>query len=237
MLTNKEVLVIVAHPDDAESFCGGTIARLTRQGNTVRLIVCTTGDRGSHHREISPTSLTVLRKQEQEEARKILGITDIIWLDFADGELAKKPELRDRLIRLYRQLRPDVILTFDPWKHYEFHPDHRAVGFCATEARMLADLPWIYPELTMEGISPWHPAEMYLFSPEEPNYWVDIEPELERKIQARLAHCSQNDFIKTDLDREKFIQEIRSAAKQASVDPQIQFAEAFHKVDATDFTL
>ncbi len=237
MLTNTEVLVIVAHPDDAESYCGGTIAQLVENGNTVRLIVCTSGDRGSHQRELSPTSLIGLRRKEQEDARSILGVQEVIWLNYADGELARKPELRDHLIRLFRQLRPNVILTFDPWKHYEFHPDHRTVGYFATEARMLADLPWIYPELTMEGIPPWHPEEMYLFAPEEPNYWVDIQSVLETKIRARLAHCSQNDFIRTEADRENFIQEIMATAHTTGIMHGIEYAEAFHKVDATPLNL
>ncbi len=227
----------MAHPDDAETFCGGTIAQLVKNGNTVRLIVCTSGDRGSHQRELSPTSLIELRRNEQEEARLILGMEEVIWLNYADGELVRKPELRDHLIRLFRQLRPQVILTFDPWKHYEFHPDHRTVGFYATEARMLADLPWIYPELTMEGIPPWHPEEMYLFAPQEPNYWVNIHSVLETKIRARLAHCSQNDFILSEADREKFIQEIMAAAHNEGVTRGIDYAEAFHKVDGTSLNL
>jgi hypothetical protein len=66
---------------------------------------------------------------------------------------------------------------------------------------------------------------------------VDIQSEMEKKIEARLAHCSQNDFIKTELDRKKFIQEIRTSAKKASIDPAIPFAEAFHKVDTTELEL
>lgn len=231
------ILVIVAHPDDAESFCGGTIAHLTRAGHQVRLVVCTSGDRGSHHREVSPTHLMELRRQEQLEAQKILGIDEVIWLNYADGELSQKPDLRDKLIRIFRQLQPNVIITFDPWKHYEFHPDHRAVGFMATEARMLADLPWICPELTLEGISPWHPEEMFLFSPQEANYWVDITLEIDQKVKARLAHQSQNDFIHSDSDRDRFIADIRSVAERQGKIPGFNFAESFHKVDGTNITL
>lgn len=237
MQPELSLLVIVAHPDDAESYCGGTIARLTRAGHCVRLVVCTSGDRGSHHCEVSPSRLVKLRREEQQQAQEILGIREVLWLDYADGELSQKTDLRDKLIRLYRQYRPDVIITFDPWKHYEFHPDHRAVGYMATESRMLADLPWICPELTLEGISAWHPQEMYLFAPEEANYWVDISEEIDRKVEARLAHHSQNDFIHSEADRAKFIDEIKNNAITSGKSCRYPYAEAFHKVDGTNINL
>lgn len=235
MVTDKNILVIVAHPDDAESYCGGTIVRLTRGGNHVRLVLCTNGDRGSHDRALGPTDLVRVRQQEQEEAAGILGIEQIFWLGYRDGELVSHTnELRERLIRLIRQQRPDIILTFDPWKHYEFHPDHRSVGFAAGEARMLADLPWICPELTLEGISPWHPAELYLFAPEEANYWVDISEWIEVKIRARLAHRSQTDFARTEEELQDFVSQIKARAGKTGSTCGYAYAEAFHKVDDTN---
>ena len=237
MLTDANIVIVVAHPDDAESFCGGTIARLTRAGNCVTLVVCTSGNRGSHDCSISPTKLVNLRHEEQSAAKTVLGIAEIIWLGYDDGRLAYQPELRDRLIRIYRQLQPRVIITFDPWKHYEFHPDHRAVGFAATEARMLSDLPWICPELTLEGITAWHPEEMYLFAPQEPNYWVDISGVIDTKVEARLAHHSQNDFIHNEDDRLGFMERIRSAARRNGEQHGMDYAEPYYKVDDTDLYL
>lgn len=233
MVKGKNILVVVAHPDDAESFCGGTIPRLVQGSNRVTLVVCTNGDRGSHDRGLRPTDLISMRRHEQEQARQLLGIQEVIWLGYRDGELANITDLRERLIRLIRQHQPDIILTFDPWKHYEFHPDHRAVGFTTVEARMLADLPWVCPEFTLEGIPPWHAQEMYLFAPQEPNYWVDIAETLELKVQSRLAHRSQNDFIQCEQDVQGFIQEIKRSAEQAGKDCGNRYAEAFHKVDQT----
>ncbi len=237
MLIDSEVVIVVAHPDDAESFCGGTIAKLTKSGNKVTLVVCTSGDRGSHDCSISPTNLTSLRREEQSTSQHVLGIQEIIWLGYEDGKLAAQPELKDRLIRIFRLIRPGVVITFDPWKHYEFHPDHRAVGFAATEARMLSDLPWICPEVTLEGTAPWHPDEMYLFSPQEPNYWVDITDTIGKKIEARLAHNSQNDFIHNDFDRQQFIDTIRSNARKNGEFQNMQYAESYYKVDGTDLLL
>jgi len=236
-LAHRRVLVVVAHPDDAESFCGGTIARLSQAGSCVSLVMCSNGDRGSHDCRLGPTDLTRLRREEQRQAQSILGIEEVLWFGYRDGELAHAADLRDRLVRVIRQIQPEVILTFDPWKHYEFHPDHRAVGFVVCEARMLADLPWICPEDTLEGIHPWHPSEMYLFAPQEANYWVDISPTIDRKVRARLAHRSQNDFIRCEKDTQAFVQFIQDQAAETGRHGGLAYAEAFHKVDSTDLLI
>lgn len=233
-VVNKSVLVVVAHPDDAEAFCGGTIARLTRAGNRVTLAICTNGDRGSHDTRLCPTALAQMRRDEQREAQSILGIDDVIWLGYRDGELSVAVDLKDRLIRVVRQVRPDIVITFDPWKHYEFHPDHRSVGFVAAEAYILADLPWICPEYTMEGIAPWHPGELYLFAPQEPNYWVDISDTIDIKIQGRLAHRSQNGAIQSGEDTRRLIGYFRQQAALAGAAAGLAFAESFRKVHDTD---
>jgi LmbE family N-acetylglucosaminyl deacetylase len=234
VVKDKTILVVVAHPDDAEAFCGGTIARLTRAGNAVTLVVCTNGDRGSHDHHVRPSELVSVRRQEEEEACRILGLETTIWLGYRDGELSHMTDLRERLIRVIRQIQPDILLTFDPWKHYEFHADHRTVGFTASEARMLSDLPWICPEFTLEGLAPWHTLEMYLFAPEQPNYWVDISDTLEDKINSRLAHHSQNDFIKCENDRQSFAGQLKGWAREAGASQGLEYAEAFHKVDQTE---
>jgi len=234
VVKGKTILVVVAHPDDAEAFCGGTIARLTRAGNEVTLVVCTNGDRGSHDHRVRPSELVSVRRQEEDEACRMLGIKDVIWLGYRDGELSHMTDLRERIIRVIRQIQPDILLTFDPWKHYEFHPDHRSVGFTVSEARMLSDLPWICPEFTLEGLEPWHTQEMYLFAPEEPNYWVDISETLETKISSRMAHHSQNDFIKCEKDRQDFAGQLKDWARSAGSAQGLDYAEAFHKADQTD---
>jgi LmbE family N-acetylglucosaminyl deacetylase len=107
----------------------GTIAKIVERGNRVTVVICTNGDRGSHNSQIRPNDQVQVRRLEQDRARKILGIKDVIWLGYRDGELATVSDLRERIIRLIRQQQPSIIISFDPWKHYEFHPDHRVVGF------------------------------------------------------------------------------------------------------------
>lgn len=226
----KTVLVVVAHPDDAEAFCGGTLAKLAGAANRVILAISTNGDRGSHATELSPTDLVEIRRREQHHAQEILGIHESIWLGYRDGQLSQSADFRDRLVRVIRETRPEIIITGDPWRHYEFHPDHRTVGFATTEAHILADLPWICPEFTMEGVAPWRPAELYLFAPQEPNYWVDIGQTLEIKIHSRLAHTSQCDFIRSEQDKERYITYFREQATEAGRAAGYLYAEAFRKV-------
>ena len=98
---------------------------------------------------------------------------------------------------------------------------------------MLADLPWVCPEFTLEGLAPWHAQEMYLFAPQEANYWVDISQTIEIKVKSRLAHRSQNDFILCEQDVQDFIREIQNTAEQAGKACGAPYAEAFHKIDQT----
>src|SRR4030042_1231435 len=116
LVSNKNILVVVAHPDDAESFCGGTIAKIVQRGNRVTVVICTNGDRGSHNSQIRPSDLVQVRQLEQDRARKILGIKDVIWLGYRDGELATVSDLRERIIRVIRQQQPTIIVSFDHWK-------------------------------------------------------------------------------------------------------------------------
>jgi len=114
-LFDGKVSVVVAHPDDAESFCGGTLARLSPAGSHVSLVLSSNGDRGSHDCRLGPTGLTRLRRGKLLEAQSILGVDGVLWFGCRDEELTHAPDLRDRLIRAIRQTRPEVILTFDPY--------------------------------------------------------------------------------------------------------------------------
>lgn len=236
-VSGRIVLVVVAHPDDAEAACGGTLAKLAWAGNHVILVICTNGDRGSHDTHICPTELVEIRREEQRRAQEMLGIDESIWLGYRDGELSRASDLRDRLVRIIRQARPEIVITFDPWKHYEFHPDHRTVGFVTTEAHILADLPWICPEYTMEGVLPWKPIELYLLAPQDPNHWVDIGDTIEVKIASRLAHYSQCDFIRSDEDRQRFESYFREQAREAGKGGGCTYAEAFRKVFDSDLVV
>jgi LmbE family N-acetylglucosaminyl deacetylase len=235
-VTGRTILVVVAHPDDAEAYCGGTIARLAQAGNRLILVICTNGERGSHDTHLCPTRLAEIRRQEQHRAQEMLGIKESIWLGYRDGQLSRAGDLRDRLIRIIREARPEITVTFDPWKHYEFHPDHRAVGFITSEAHILSDLPWICPEYTLEGVPPWRPTELYLFAPQDPNYWVDISDTIGIKIPSRLAHTSQCDPFSPE-EEQKLANYFKSLAAETGQAAGYAYAEAFRKVFDSELTI
>ena len=129
MANVARVLVVTAHPDDAEWYAGGSIARLAREGSTVTYIICTEGEKGSYDPGTDPQALAARRKQEQKAACELLGVGQAIFLGHADGGLENSPALRRQLTALYRRERPDLLITFDPWKRYELHPDHLVAVF------------------------------------------------------------------------------------------------------------
>jgi hypothetical protein len=110
----RTILVVVAHPDDAEACCGGTLARLAGLGNRVILVICTNGERGSHDAQLCPTRLAEIRRAEQRRIQEMLVIQKSIWLGYRDGQLSRAAGLRDRLGRLIREIRSETIAADQP---------------------------------------------------------------------------------------------------------------------------
>ena len=202
--TPKRVLVIQAHPDDAEFTCGGTVAKWTQEGAEVHYCSITSGDKGSSDAEMTPERLVALREREQRAAADVLGVKSVIYLGYKDATLVADLDLRRDLTRVMRQVKPDAILTFDPTMRYvrqEYinHPDHIAAG----DASLAAVFPSVrdrmtFPELLNEGLEPHKVAEVYLYSSPTPDVWIDITATMETKIAALKAHASQVDVEKVD---------------------------------------
>jgi LmbE family N-acetylglucosaminyl deacetylase len=188
----QRILVVIAHPDDAESFCGGTMVRLAAEGRAIHYLVITKGDKGSHDHSMTPERLSSIREDEQRQAAKILGVQTVTFLNtYYDGFVEPTLALRQELTFKIREWRPDVIFTFDPWKRYEIHPDHRATGLCTFDAIAVARDWMTYPEQLRDGITEHTVKQVYFFNTDEPNHWVDISEALDKKIEARCAHVSQ----------------------------------------------
>lgn len=187
------VVAVGAHPDDLEVFCGGTLALLARRGIPVVAVVATRGEKGTHERGVDPQELVRVRKAEATEGARLLGLSELVFLDFPDGELDRFPEeLKKRLAALYRRYRPQAVFAFDPWRPYELHPDHRTIGWAASDARLPAKLPLYYPDLLAEGLEPWDVAEFYLYNSDRNDTWFALDEQaFARKLQAVQAHRSQ----------------------------------------------
>lgn len=193
----KSLMVVVAHPDDAEFMCAGTVARWAAAGCTVTYVLGTSGDKGSDDPAMSPEQLAQIREAEQRAAAEILGVKHVEFLRFRDAELVPDLTLRRAIVRAVRTFRPEAVICQDPttrWFGQEYiqHPDHIAMG----EATLAAVFPsardrLTFPELLAEGLEPHTVREVYLSGTSEPDYWVDITEYFGRKIEALRAHASQ----------------------------------------------
>lgn len=189
------ILAIAAHPDDIESWCAGTIAASIDAGATVRLLLVTSGDKGSGDPHADPAAVGMRREAEARVAAQILGIEGMEFLRVPDGETENTLALRRDIVRAIRTWKPEVVFTHDP-EHpippYLSHRDHRVVGRAALDAIYpLARDPLSFPELSDEGITPHDVQETWLFASANAGSWVDIHEAFPRKLAARLAHESQ----------------------------------------------
>jgi LmbE family N-acetylglucosaminyl deacetylase len=191
----SRVLAICAHPDDIESWCGGTLALLTERGCTVELAVCTAGEKGSGDRSATVEQVAATRLREQREAADLLGISRVRFLGGRDGELDDNAAFRCQMVRLLREVRPSVVFTHDPehpYPPYITHRDHRVVGRVVLDAVYPMARDHLYfPEQVREGLEPHAVSQVWLFSSMAATTAVDISSTLDRKIFARLAHRSQ----------------------------------------------
>jgi LmbE family N-acetylglucosaminyl deacetylase len=184
----KRVLCLVAHPDDVEFYCAGTVLMLSSRGVAVDLVLATSGDKGSDDPRATGPELAARREGEQLAAAAALGIGSVEFLRHPDAGLVESLELRGEFVREIRRSRPDLLLTFDPVGGYRYHPDHRIVG------RVALDAAWpcardrlTYPEMG----EPHRTSEAWLFGGQSPALLVDVSAVLEAKIEARLLHASQ----------------------------------------------
>ena len=214
------VLVIAAHPDDADISSGGTIARWAREGRQIHYGLCTSGNRGSTDPDMTPERLGEIREAEQRAAAQILGVAGLTFLRHEDCELEETLAFRRELSGLIRTLRPDVLMTHDPWARYRIHPDHRAVGFTALAAIVTAG-----NQMLREGSPPHSVGEVCLFQTDNPDFWVDITDTFEIKLQAIREHRSQ-----TAHSGEAMMKRVREWAEAAGNEAGVPLAEGFKAI-------
>jgi len=194
----QRILVILAHPDDPEFFCGGTIARWTLAGHQVAYCLLTCGDKGTKDRSLTSAALCSLRQEEQRAAAAILGVHDVRFLDYPDGYLVPDMNLRKEITRVIRQEQPDILVTCDPTnlyvrETYLNHPDHRAAGQATLDAVFPAARDHLYfIELWRdEQLEPHIVREVWISLPRDPDVSVDITDHWDLKLRALSEHKSQ----------------------------------------------
>jgi LmbE family N-acetylglucosaminyl deacetylase len=194
----KQVMGIFAHPDDPEFFCGATFARWASEGAHIIFVLATSGDKGSSEPDMTHQRLIEIREAEERNAAQALGVKEVIFLRYPDGELQPTLELRRDITRLIRLKKPDVIVTNDPTVFWwgttgVNHPDHRAIGTATMDA--------VYPtardrlnflELERdEGLDTHKVHQLYLSGTTSPTTKVDVTQHVETKILALREHKSQ----------------------------------------------
>lgn len=222
-------MTILAHPDDAEFGCGGTLATWARAGTEITMVIVTDGSKGNDDRSITSAQLVVMRKEEQARAAKVLGVTRVVHLDYEDGVLQPTIPLRRDIARAIRQYKPEVIITGDPESRfggdfYINHPDHRA----AAEAALYGIFPAadnfnFYPELLAEGLEPHKIKELWIEEWGGGTTFVDVSDAIETKIAALAEHKSQFDIK----DVEPFV---RKWTAEVGKKFGVAFAESYRKI-------
>ncbi len=184
----KRVIVICAHPDDAELTSGGTCILLSRMGYKIKYVSLTNGNKG-HHKG-TKNEIAIRRYNEVQEVKRRMNCEYEI-LNNEDGELESTLKNRMEVIRLIREWDADIVITHPP---YDYHPDHRHTSLLVQDAAFLVNVPKILPEVPAVEQSP-----LFLYTrgryinPQklQPDIVVDITPVIREKAYVIDAHVSQ----------------------------------------------
>ena len=236
---NKVAMVIVAHPDDAEFGAAGTVAAWVKEGWDIYYVICTDAAGGGPDdaKDVGHEARQVIsntRKSEQRAACAVLGVKDVIFLDYLDGQLEPTLELRRDIVRVLRQYKPFRVICQSPERTWipvytigRYHPDHLAAGQAVIAAIYPASQNgWDFPDLLKEGLLPHKVREVYFMGTPNPNYAVDITEQMDLKVAALRAHESQLAERFAELERIISTRSAECGAKYA-----MALAEEFHRAE------
>jgi LmbE family N-acetylglucosaminyl deacetylase len=228
------VLVVFAHPDDAEFGSSGTVAKWTRSGVTVEYVCVTDGSAGSNEPGTRREELAPLRRDEQLAACAVLGVEDCTFLGIPDGYVELTLDLRRAITREVRRFRPDVFMVpdpirlWDPERRYINHTDHRTVGMaCLAVVNPDAPTRPQFPELLDEGYEPFEIPQMWMPVWDDADTFVDITETIDAKVEALRCHKSQIGDNPVD-------DWIRARARQRGEAAGMEFAESFRTFKLKD---
>ena len=187
---DKRFVAVFPHSDDFSIFAGALIAKLTDEGAEGYFIRVTNDEMDSHDLSVGETIFNIER--ETRDVAAYWGIKRVYDFNYKNHYLSHNEltELRHRLISIFRHLRIDIVITFDPWGLYEENPDHYITGMAAEAACWMAGRGKDLPELTDMGIAPYAVSERYYTArgPQEHNCVIDAAPYAQRKTEAVLLH-------------------------------------------------
>jgi LmbE family N-acetylglucosaminyl deacetylase len=190
--------VVAAHPDDVDFGVAGTVATWTDAGVRVTYCIVTDGQAGGFDRAVPRDAMVVVRREEQRAAAARVGVDDVRFLGYADGELEATRTLVGEITRVVREVRPQRMVIPSAERDYSrihrSHPDHLAAGKAALDAIYpAARNPFAHPDLLAEGLEPWTVPDTWLMAHPTSNHAVDVTSTYDRKVAAILAHESQHE--------------------------------------------
>ncbi|HEY5103460.1 MAG TPA: PIG-L deacetylase family protein [Acidimicrobiales bacterium] len=227
-LQPRSALAIYAHPDDADVAAGGLLAQWASEGVEVHLVVVCDGAKGSHSPNSETSALRETRREELQFAADLLGARSVTSLDWPDGAVTNSEELREALVGLVRDHKPEVVLGPDPTATffggvYVNHRDHREVGWALLDAvAPAAAMPLYFP-----GQGPPHQVSVLLLSgTHEPDVVADVSHTIDTKVKAVLAHVSQ---LAGDADAIRDV--VLERAEQAGYPVGVAYGESFRSIE------
>ena len=230
-------LVVTAHPDDVDFGAGGTVMALIKAGVQVTFCICTDGDAGGFDDSTDRSEIPAIRRAEQVAAAAVYGVTDVRFLGYKDGYLEPSHDVQRDIVRVMRQVQPQLVLTQSPERNWErlpaSHPDHMAAGEATARALYPAVRnPYAYPELRdNEGLEAWTVNWLWLQGHVEPNHWIDTTEFFSRKVNALEAHASQTSHMENLEDMLRSWGEMQAAAAEFETG---RLAEAFRQIKLPD---
>jgi len=228
----ERILVVTAHPDDVDFGAAGSVAVWTTGGVEVAYCIVTDGDAGGSDLTVSRADMAAIRREEQLEAAKAVGVSAVSYLGFPDGRLVADLELRRAISRAIRQFRPDRVVAQSPernWSRiYASHPDHLAAGE-ATICAVYPDArnPFAFPDLLEEGLEPHTVPEIWIMATDRADRVVDTTECFDLKLAALCSHRSQ---VGDGAHLENLLRTWMSGTALAAGLPEGRLAEAFHVV-------
>ncbi len=216
------VLAICTHPDDMEIACAGTLLKCAERGDKVFVCHVSTGSLG--HAVIKPDELRVIRRQEALDSGKIGGF-EVLCAGFDDLDIYdNNKESRDRIVDIIRYCDPDFIITHSP---NDYMPDHTAVSRLVFDASFTATLP-NYPTKQKKAakLVPVYYMDTLTGINFNPEYYVDISPYIDKKLEMLNCHKSQTVWMK-EHDNIDFPDMVKTCCRYRGFQCGAQYAEGF----------
>jgi len=231
--TPESAMAIMAHPDDIEFTCVGTLARWANADARISYVLCTSGDVGIAEPGMTRSRAAEIREAESRAAAQIAGAQEVIFLREPDGLLQATLDLRKKLVREIRRFRPEVVICGDPtvvWSGADYinHPDHRAAAQAALDATFpAAGQPNLFEDLAEEGLQAHKVRKIFATAWSDADTYINIADTLEIKIAALRAHASQmKDWDPAEM--------ITRWASEAAHGKEMLYAEGYRVVTLVD---